>query len=83
MKKFTFLFLAIFFAVDHLFAANQDYQSQEEIICKTSPACKEVCKQGIIDKFDELSVQQKQLVLQCAQDMSKKFNLEPKQSIKK
>ncbi len=81
MKFSPIFFLAIFFVVGQVFAAEPN--SQEEIICKTSPACKKVCDYRIIDKFEEITPEQKNLVMQCAQDISKKFKLEPKKSSNK
>lgn len=71
MRIVLLLFLGIFLGSFSAIAADS---SEQEVICKISPACKKVCDLKIIDKFETLPPDQKQLTVQCSQDMMKKMN---------
>lgn len=74
MRKFllpVFLLGAIFCAVNSAFAAEDP---DPEIVCKTSTTCKQACDLKITDKLEETTPDQQKIIIQCAQDMMKKFN---------
>ena len=67
MKKFSLIFALIFLATNPTFA--QKIPNEE--LCVASDACKKVCKMKEIKGAAD-----QQLILQCSNDITKKYNLE-------
>jgi hypothetical protein len=81
MKFIGLIFLVTFFA-SASFAQNA---SEQEVICKTSPACQQACDQNLIDQYQLATPKQQQLILKCVADMSSRYalKLEEKDPTKK
>jgi heterodisulfide reductase subunit A-like polyferredoxin len=72
MKIITSLFVVIFLLASPAFAADVDRDLSA--ICDASDSCKKACDLKLVDKFNEASPEQQQIIVQCASDISQKFN---------
>jgi hypothetical protein len=75
MKKIIFFTALILLFSDQAIAVKATTKtSDEEIICSTSDSCRKACELGLIDKMENAQPEHQKLILQCTQDISKRFN---------
>ena len=77
-KNFLLFFVVIFLLARPAFSAVDPnlgaIDSDLSAICDASEACKKACDLKLVDKFNEVSPDQQQIIVQCASDISQKFN---------
>ena len=72
MKK---LFLLIFFVTSSAFAAAPTQEPDPEMVCNTSDVCRKACELKLTDKLQDATPEQQKMIMQCAQDILKRFNV--------
>lgn len=82
MKKIFLFFAVIFLTISSANAARQDSKSkaiapayEKKEVCVVSAACKKLCDEKIDDNLEKATPEQQKFIIQCAQDMMKKYNL--------